>query len=87
LGDFRVHSFESAEKWFALIFLAYTFLQWRLNYAHPYEKFKVVADVIRHHRQEHAREVLEAACQLAITCRDISQVFRRFINGWQPVLV
>ena len=83
LGDFRVQGFEAAEKWFALIFLAYIYLQWRLNHARSDEKFRVIADVMTHHRQEHARQVLEAACQLAVVCRDISQVFRRFISGWE----
>jgi hypothetical protein len=29
-------------------------LQWRLNHKQPDERFQVVADVIRHHRQQHA---------------------------------
>ena len=85
LGDFRVQSYEAVEKWFAIIFLAYTFLQWRLNHKQPDERFKVVADVIRHHRQEHARQVLEAACELAVHCVDISQVLQRFISNGVPV--
>ena len=85
LGDFRVQSYEATEKWFAIIFLAYTFLQWRLNHAQPDEGFKVVADVIRHHRQQHARQVLEAACDLAFRCQDISQVLHRFVRFREPV--
>lgn len=81
LGDFRVQSYEAIEKWFAIIFLAYTFLQWRLNHSQPEEGFKVVADVIRHHRQGHARRVLEAACQFALVCEDMSQVIDRFVSG------
>ena len=80
LGDFRVQSYEAVEKWFAIIFLAYTFLQWRLNHSRPDEQFKVVADVIRHHRQQHARRVLEAACELAAVCTDMSQVLQRFVS-------
>jgi hypothetical protein len=63
-----------------------TYLQWRLNHAQPDERFKVVADVIRHHRQHHARQVLEAACELAATCGDIEQVLARFIGAEQQVL-
>lgn len=80
LGDFRVQSYEAIEKWFAIIFLAYTFLQWRLNHSQPEERFKVVADVIRHHRHRHARRVLETACQLALVCEDVSQVIDRFVS-------
>ena len=63
LGDSRVQSYEAMEKWFALVFLAYTFLQWRLNHAAPEENFKTIADAIRTHRQEHARHMLGAACE------------------------
>lgn len=85
LGDFRVQSYEAVEKWFAIIFLAYTFLQWRLNHARPDERFRVVADVIRHHRQQHARRVLEAACEFAAICGDMSQVLQRFVCQGPPV--
>lgn len=85
LGDFRVQSYEAIEKWFAIIFLAYTYLQWRLNHAQPDERFKVVADVIRHHRQQHARHVLEAACKLAVVCEDVTQVLQRFVSQRSPV--
>ena len=86
LGDFRVQSYEAVEKWFALVFLAYTFLQWRLNHALPDEKFKTVADVIRAHRQEHARHVLEAACAEALHWQDITPVLERFIRQPEPSL-
>ena len=86
LGDFRVQSYEAIEKWFAIIFLAYTFLQWRLNHAQPDERFKVVADVIRVHRQQHARLVLEAACQIAVACQDVTQVLHRFVSQKSPIL-
>ena len=84
LGDFRVQSYEAIEKWFAIVFLAYTFLQWRLNHTQPGEHFKVVADVIRHHRYQHARHVLEAACKFAIVCEDVTQVYQRFISQRSP---
>ena len=85
LGDFRVQSYEAIEKWFAIIFLAYTFLQWRLNHTKPDERFKVVADVIRAHRQQHARHVLEAACNLAVACEDVTEVLQRFVSRRSPV--
>ena len=79
LGDFRVQSYEAVQKWFAVVFLAYTFLQWRLNHARPEEQFATVADVIRHHRQEHARHVLRAACE-SVEWRDVKRVFEQFIG-------
>lgn len=84
LGDFRVQSVEAAEKWFAIVFLAYTYLQWRRNHAPPTSQVKAVADVIRLHRQEHARRLLRTSCELAIRCGDIDQVLRRFVRRSDP---
>lgn len=80
LGDFRLQSYEAIEKWFAIIFLAYTFLQWRLNHSQPTEPFKVVADVIWDHRQQHAQHVLQAACEMVVACEDVTQVLQRFVS-------
>ena len=35
LADFRVQSYEATEKWFAIVFVALVFLQWRLHHAPP----------------------------------------------------
>jgi hypothetical protein len=84
LGDFRVQSVEAVEKWFAIVFLAYAYLQWRLNHAPAAQRLKTVADIMRLHRQEHARHLLRASCVVAIQCQDIAQVFRRFIHQPSP---
>jgi Transposase DDE domain len=79
LADFRVQSYEATEKWFAVVFLALVFLQWRLNHAHPKEAWQSLADVVRHHRYEHARTLLEKACQEAAKLSDYLPVVRRFL--------
>lgn len=79
LGDFRVQSYEATRKWFVIVFLAYIFLQWRLNHATPEERFRVVADVIRDQRQHHARHLLEAACRMAQQSADLEPIWQRFI--------
>jgi len=79
LTDFRVRSFEATEKWFAVVFLAYIFLQHRLNHADPKDQLRSIADVIRLHRQEHARTLLETACQEAVRLTDYLPVIRRLI--------
>jgi len=84
LGHFRVQSVEAVEKWFAIVFLAYTYLQWRLNHAPAAQRLKTVADIMRLHRQEHARHLLRASCVVAIQCQDLAQVFRRFIHQPSP---
>lgn len=85
LGHFRVQSVEAVEKWFAIVFLAYTYLQWRLNHAPPQQRLKTAADIIRIHRQEHARCLLNASCEAAIQWQDMEQVFQRIIHQPQPV--
>ena len=79
LTDFRVQSFEATEKWFAIIYLAYVFLQWRLNHATPDQHLHSIADVIRLHRQEHARTLLQTACQQAIDFLDLPAILRRYV--------
>jgi hypothetical protein len=79
LADFRVRSYEATEKWFAVVFLALVFLQWRLNHAHPKEPWHSLADVVRQHRYEHARTLLETACQEAAKLSDYLPVLKRFL--------
>jgi hypothetical protein len=79
LADFRVQSYEATEKWFAIVFLALGFLQWRLNHAHTKEQWHALADVVRQHRYEHARTLLETACQEAATLSDYLPVLKRFL--------
>jgi Transposase DDE domain len=79
LADFRVQSYEATEKWFAIVFLALVFLQWRLNHAHAKEHVHSLADVVRQHRYEHARTLLETACQEAAQLRDYFPVLKRFL--------
>ena len=79
LADFRGQSYEATEKWFAIVFLALVFLQWRLNHAHPKEPWHSLADVVRQHRYDHARTLLETACQEAAKLRDYLPVLKRFL--------
>jgi len=79
LADFRVQSYEATEKWFAVVFLALAFVQWRVNHAPAEERLRSVADVVRQHRYEHARTLLETACQEAAKLTDYLPVFKRFL--------
>jgi len=79
LADFRGQSYEATEKWFAIVFLALVFLQWRLNHAHAKEPWHSLADVVRQHRYEHARTLLEMACQEAAQLSDYLPVLKRFL--------
>ena len=80
LGDFRMQAYEAIEKWYAVLHLVLTFLQWRLHEA--WEQglpLHSLADVIRQQRAEHARETLISACQEAIRMGSIEPVLQRFI--------
>jgi len=79
LADFRVQSYEATEKWFAIVFLALVFLQWRLNHAHAKEPWHSLADVVRQHRYDHARTLLETACQEAAKLGDYLPVLNRLL--------
>jgi hypothetical protein len=79
LADFRVQSYEATEKWFAIVFLALVFLQWRLNHASSKERLRSLADVVRQHRYEHARTFVEAVCQEAVHLTDYLPVLQRFL--------
>jgi len=79
LADFRVQSYEATEKWFAVVFLALAFLQWRLNHAPSKARWRSLADVVRQHRYEHARTLLETACQEAVKLTDYLPVLQRFL--------
>jgi hypothetical protein len=70
---------EIERKWFAIVFLALVFLQWRFNQAHAKEHWHSLGDVVRHHRYEHARTLLETACQEAAKLRDYLLVLERFL--------
>jgi len=78
-ADFRVQSSEATEKWCAMVLVALAFLPGRVNHAHAEERVRSVADVVRHHRYEHARTLLEMACQEAAKLTDYLPVFRRFL--------
>lgn len=79
LADFRVRSFEATEKWYAVVFVALAFLQWRLNHAKGKKQWHSLGDVVRQHRYEHARTLLEVACQEAAKLRNSLPVVKRFL--------
>jgi hypothetical protein len=85
LGDFRVRSYEAGNKWFAIVLLAFAYLEFRLN-EEKGDKIKSLADVIRSHRKEHARELLVEACRQAIELGATQPVLQRFLGEEALVL-
>jgi IS4 transposase len=84
LGDFRLHSYEAIHRWYSVVYLTFSFLQWQLYEARASgQPLSSVADVIKLKKAEHAREVLIAACKEAIACGEVEPVVERFINPLQ----
>lgn len=80
LGDFRMQTYEAITKWYAVLHLVLTFLQWRLYEAWAKKQpLRSLADVIHQHRAEHAKDVLTSACQEAIQKGSVEPVLQRFI--------
>ena len=79
LADFRVQSYEAVQKWFAIVYLALTYLQWWLLHADDLPTGATLADVIRLHRHEHACQLLTAACELAAKLGQVQPVLQRFL--------
>jgi len=79
LGDFRLQPYEAIDKFCAVVHLAWAYVQWRL--AHTTDRrVQKPADVIRLHRDEHARDWLIGACQEAIASGDVEAVLQRFLK-------
>lgn len=74
-ADCRLWHVVSVDKYLVVLWLALAYLEVRKasNYT-----LRNLADVIRLHRQEHARALLEEACQLVLQTRDLQQVFARY---------
>jgi hypothetical protein len=79
LGDFRLQPYEAIDKFCTVVHLAWAYVQWRL--AHTTDRHvQSPADVIRLHRDEHARDWLIGACQEAIACGNIEAVVQRYLR-------
>jgi hypothetical protein len=79
LGDFRLQSYEAIDKFCAVVHLSRAYTQWRL--AHTSDpSVRSPADVIRQHRDEHARDWLIGACQEAIASNSVDSVLKRFLR-------
>jgi hypothetical protein len=82
LGDFRLQSYEAIDKFCTVVQLGWNYTQWRLAHsANP--QMQNPADVIRLHRDEHARDWLLGACQQALACGSIEPVLKRFLRQEQ----
>jgi hypothetical protein len=74
-ADCRLWKVESSEKFLMVLWLALAYLEWRKAREFPR---KTLADVIRVHRDAHARRLIEEACQMVLQVGSIADVLARF---------
>lgn len=85
LGDFRVWSYEAALKWYTIVYLILTFLQWRLYEERDLRiqdcSINSVAKIIRMHRREKFIELIHLICREAVQTQDAGFLINRFIGN------
>ena len=79
LGDFRLRPDEAADKYLAPLPLALAYLPERRRHERA-PRLRNLADVIRHHRDEHPRDWLTDAGQEAMATGDLAAVLNRFLR-------
>ena len=79
LADFRLQPFEAVDKWVAVVQVSWAYLQWRLT-RQGSPQLRTPADVMRIHQDEHTRQWLIGACQLALEEGGIEPVLQRFLR-------
>lgn len=82
LGDFRVQHYEAIHKWYGIVHLTLTFLYWQMqeSWDSP-QPLCSIAQVIQHHRQKHAKDVLMSAAQQAIETGNLDAIVTRFTTS------
>jgi hypothetical protein len=82
LADFRVQSYEAVEKYLVVVHLAWAYVEHRFSLERS-AQIQCYGDLIRRHRDEHARATLTEALQMVLATGKIEPVLQRFIR--QPV--
>ena len=80
LGDFRLQSFEAAEKWFVVVALAINYLQFQAARAYLSSHTCLpLADFIRLHRLEHLQVLLRTVVEEARQSQDVDAILARYL--------
>jgi len=79
MADFRVRSFEAVDRYVVAVHLAWAYVEQR--YAQERSpQVRCYGDLIRRHREEHARAWLTAAIQEAMATGQVENVLKRFLR-------
>ena len=85
LGDFRVWSYKAILKWYTIVYLVLTFLQWRLyeNRIHCIQDCSIdsLPDIIEKHRREQLIRLVRLICSEAVLMQDTDFIINRFIGS------
>jgi hypothetical protein len=78
LADFRVRSYEAVDRYMVVVHLTWAYVEWQLATAASAQS-KCYGDVIRQHRDEHARAWLTEAVRMALATGSEEAVLERFL--------
>jgi Transposase DDE domain len=79
LADFRVRSYEAVDRYMVVVHLAWGYIERRFIQERA-AKVQCYGDIIRRHQEEHAREWLTGALQMALETGAIEPVLQRFLR-------
>ncbi len=80
LGDFRLQSFEAAQKWFAVVTLAINYLQFQAAQAYLRSRASLpLAVLVRQHRREHFRILLRRVMTEVLQTQEIDVILEKFL--------
>lgn len=80
LADFRVRSFEAVDRYLVAVHLAWAYVEQRFAQERS-AQIQCCGDLIRRHREEHARAWLTAALQETLASGAIEPVLQRFLRS------
>lgn len=79
LADFRVRSLTAIDRYIVVVHLAWAYVEHRFQHSLS-SQAQTYGDIIRLHRQEHARDWLQGAVEMALETQDIELVLHTFLR-------
>ena len=79
LADFRVRSYEAVDRYMVVVQLAWGYVERRFIQERS-ARVKCYGDIIRRHQEEHARDWLTGALQMALETGAIEPVLQRYLR-------
>jgi hypothetical protein len=79
LTDFRVRAFEAVDKYIVVVLLTWAYVERRFATERS-AQIKTYGDIIRRHRDEHARDWLTGALEMQQATGDVQQVLQHFLR-------